>query len=302
MANVLNSLSDELAGLVEASAPSIVRVEARRRLAATGIVWSEDGLIVTAHHVVERRASEIGVGLPDGKTVSAELVGRDPSTDVAVLRAAASGLVPAEWGNVEELKVGNLVLALGRPGEDVLATLGVISAADGNWRTRSGGRLEHFLQTDVLMYPGFSGGPLVGADHQVLGMNTSGLARGISLAITLPTIERVVDTLIKHGRIRRGYLGVGVQSVKLPGAVAEQTGQESGALIVSVEPGSPAEDSGLMLGDTLVSIDGEPVQNVEGLLGLLASLQVGAEVSIQAVRAGQVIEIKATLGERNDES
>jgi S1-C subfamily serine protease len=133
-------------------------------------------------------------------------------------------------------------------------------------------------------------------------MNTSGLARGISLAITLPTIERVVDTLIKHGRIRRGYLGVGVQSVKLPGAVAEQTGQDSGALIVSVEPGSPADESGLMLGDTLVSIDGEPIQNVEGLLGLLASLPVGTEVSIQTVRAGQVIDIKATLGERNDES
>jgi S1-C subfamily serine protease len=275
MANVLNSLSDELAGLVEAASPSIVRVEARRRMAATGIVWSDDGLIVTAHHVVERRANEMRVGLPDGNTVSAELVGRDPSTDVAVLRADTSGLVPAEWGSFDDLKVGNLVLALGRPGEDVLATLGVVSAVDGNWRTRSGGRLEHFLQTDVLMYPGFSGGPLVGANHQVLGMNTSGLARGISLAITLPTIERVVATLIQHGRIQRGYLGVGVQSVKLPEAAAKETGQASGVLIVSVEANSPAEDAGLILGDTLVTIDGQPVQNVEALLGLLASLQVG---------------------------
>lgn len=302
MANVLNSLSDELAGLVEAAAPSIVRVEARRRLPATGIVWSDDGLIVTAHHVVERRASDINVGLPDGKTAHAELIGRDPSTDVAVLRADASGLVPAEWGSSEEMKVGNLVLALGRPGEDVLATLGVISASDGSWRTRSGGRLEHFLQTDVLMYPGFSGGPLVGADQHVLGMNTSGLARGISLTITLPTIERVVAALIRDGRIRRGYLGVGVQSVKLPGAVAEQVGQESGVLVVSVEPGSPAEESGLMLGDTLVTIDGEPVQHVEGLLGLLASIQVGVEVQIQAVRAGQTIDLSATLGERGDDA
>ena len=299
MANVLNSLSDELAGLVDAAAPSIVRVEARRRLPATGIVWSEDGLIVTAHHVVERRASNIRVGLPDGSTVDAELVGRDPSTDVAVLRADAGNLTPANWGNFDDLKVGNLVLALGRPGEDVLATLGVVSAVDGNWRTRSGGRLEHFLQTDVLMYPGFSGGPLVGADHQVLGMNTSGLARGISLAITLPTIERVVATLIKHGRIRRGYLGVGVQSVKLPEAVAEQVGQDSGVLIVSVEPDSPAEDAGLLLGDTLVTIDGQSVGHVEALLGLLASVQVGVEVPIQAVRAGEIIEVSATPTERD---
>jgi S1-C subfamily serine protease len=321
MSDVLQNLSNDLAALVKATSPSVVRVEARRRLAATGVVWSADGLIVTSHHVVEHDR-DITIGLEGSEKVSAELVGRDPSTDIAVLRAASSKLTPANWGSVDEMSVGNLVLALGRPGENVLATLGVISALEGSWqrhfapppmwggrrhrgrhgeghRHESAGRLDHFLQTDVVMYPGFSGGPLVGADNRVLGINSSALIRGISLTITHPTIARVVDILAKHGRIRRGYLGVGVQTVELPAAIAEKVEQQTGVLVVSVEPQSPAEAAGLILGDTLITLAGEPVQTVEELLGSLAGDRVGQQVAIQLLRAGQLMEVAVTIGERD---
>src|SRR5687767_14991201 len=157
--SILNELSSALAGNVESLNPSIVRVDARRRLPATGVVWSEDGVIVTANHVVSRDEG-IEITLANGETVSATLVGRDPSTDIAVLRASAKLSAP-KWANMEAVRVGHLVLALGRPGKSVQATLGVISALGSAWRTPMGGKLSHYLQTDVVMYPGFSGGPLV---------------------------------------------------------------------------------------------------------------------------------------------
>ena len=167
MADVLQGLSDDLAGAVETAGQSIVRVEGRRRQSGSGIVWSADGLIVTAHHVVERDEN-ITVGLPDGKTVSASLAGRDPTTDIAILKAETSGLTPANWLDIGSVKVGHLVLALGRPEAAVQATLGVISALDKEWRTHAGGRIDSYVQTDVVMYPGFSGGPLVSAGGAVM--------------------------------------------------------------------------------------------------------------------------------------
>lgn len=293
MANILKALSDELAGVAEALSPAIVRVEARRRLPATGIVWASD-LILTSHHVVERH-KEIRVGLHDGQSVDAELVGRDPSTDIAVLRVSGVNLTPPIWADVEDLRVGNLVLALGRPSERVLATLGVVSALAGGWKNRRGAQLDDYLQTDVVMYPGFSGGPLAGADNKVLGMNTSALSHGISVTITPPTLRRVVESLSTHGRIRRGYLGVGVQPVVLP----ESAGQTHGLLIISVEPNSPAEKSGFILGDTLLAVDGQPVRMIDQLLALLSGERVGQEITARLLRAGEIIEKQATVGERD---
>jgi S1-C subfamily serine protease len=297
MANVLQNLSDELAGLVQALDPSVVRVEARRRLPATGIVWSADGLIVTSHHVVERN-KDIKIGLSDGRTVAAELVGRDPGTDIALLKVSGTTLTAPTWGESSDLHVGNLVLALGRPAEHVLATLGVVSALEGAWKTRAGAQLEHYLQTDVVMYPGFSGGPLVGADNKVLGLNTSALSPGISLTITAPTLRRVVEALSTYGHIRRGFLGVGVQPVALPAAVAESRGQKHGLLVVSVEADSPAEKGGLVLGDTLLTLDGQAIQEVDELLALLVGDRVGRDLTAQILRAGEIVEKRVTVGER----
>ena len=296
MASVVEGLSNELAGMVEAAGPAIVRVEGRRRLPASGIVWSDDGIVVTAHHVVERD-DRIGVGLPDGKQVDAELVGRDPTTDLAVLRVEGAQPSSAMSAQADSLSVGHLVLALGRPGRTVQATLGIVSALGTSWRTAAGGTIDRYLQTDVVMYPGFSGGPLVDADGKVLGLNTSAL-RGVSLTIPSLTVDLVVESILSHGSVRRGYLGVGVQPVNLPEALAEKLGQETGLILISVEPDSPAEAGGLTLGDTLLSVHGEPVRRLDDLLSLLSGELVGEEVLISILRGGEAGEQKVTVGER----
>jgi S1-C subfamily serine protease len=298
MSNVLLDLSNDLASIVGTAGLSVVRVEARRRLPASGVLWSPDGLIVTVHHVVERD-KKISVGLSNGQTAEAELVGRDPSTDLAVLRAEVKDLTPPTWAGPDALKVGHLVLALGRPGKTVQATLGVVSALGGNWRTRGGGQIDHYLQTDVVMYPGFSGGPLVNASGHVVGINTSALMRGTSLALPTPTVQRVVEDLLAHGQVRRGYLGVGIQPVRLPETMAKQLGQETGLLLVSVEPGGPADKAGMFLGDTLVALDGQPVRHHDELLALLSGDRVGNKLPVSFLRGGQVQEQQVVVGERS---
>jgi len=296
MANVVEGISNELAGIVETAGPAVVRVEGRRRLAASGIVWSKDGIVVTAHHVVERD-NRLSVGFADDKKAEAELVGRDPTTDLAVLRVEGAKLSPATSSTSDDLSVGHLVLALGRPGRTVQATLGIVSALGTSWRTAAGGTIDRYLQTDVVMYPGFSGGPLVDGKGEVLGLNTSAL-RGVSLSIPSSTIDRVVASILSHGRVQRGYLGVGVQPVNLPQALADEQGQETGLILISVESGSPAEAGGLTLGDTLLSVHGEPVPRLDDLLSLLTSDLVGEQVIVRILRGGGVREQKVTVGER----
>ena len=296
MSNVLSELSNALAETVKSAGPGVVRVEARRRLPASGIVWSADGVIITANHVVNQDEG-IVLGLDDGNTVEATLVGRDPSTDLAVLRAKAT-LQPLTETNKQGLGVGNLVLALGRPGRTVQATLGIISALGDSWRTGHGGLIDRYLQTDLVMYPGFSGGPLVGADGTLVGLNTSALARGVSVAVPTMTLARVADTLLAHGRVRRGYLGVSTQRVHLPDAVRGQLGQKRGLLVIEVEKDSPAEKSGLTLGDTILAMADEAVQNHDDLLALLTGDRVGTAVPLKILRGGQAQTVDVTIGER----
>lgn len=298
MSNLITQLSDGLAEAVEEVGRSTVRIEARRRLPASGIAWSDDGLVLTAHHVVERE-DNIRVGLPDGKEAPATLVGRDPTTDVAVLRVDATGVAPAARADLESVKVGHIALAAGRPGTTVQATFGIVSALGGAWRSPSGGRVDRYLQTDVAMYPGFSGGPLADVNGAVMGLTTSALLRGVSVAIPVSSLEVVATTLVAHGRIRRGYLGVGAQPVRLPPAVAQLVGEETGLLLSSVEAGSPAEKGGLLLGDTLVAVDGVSVRHVDDLLASLAGDKIGTSVLVRFVRGGEVIERDVVIGERD---
>src|SRR5690606_25055953 len=214
MSQTIQDLSNGLAATVAVVSPSVVRVEGRRRSAASGIVWSADGLIVTANHVIHRD-DNIRVAAADSEPVEATLVGRDPSTDLALLQINAPGLSTIAFAEEAEMSVGHFVLAVGRPGHSVQATLGIVSALGDSWRTPMGGQIDRYLQTDVIMYPGFSGGPLVGANGHLLGLNTSGLGQGVSLAIPVATVSRVIDSLRAHGRIRRGYLGVSTQRVRL---------------------------------------------------------------------------------------
>ncbi len=305
MTAMLVEFSNALAATVEAAAPAVVRVEARRRTPATGIVWTPDGLIVTAHHVVEQDDA-IGVGLPDGRTLAARLVGRDPTTDLALLQAQLDAgqprLATLTWANPAALRVGQLALALGRPGARVLATFGVLSALDGNWRTPMGGEIEHYVQSDVVMYPGFSGGPLISAAGEIIGLNTSALLRGVSLAIPAPTVRRVVEALLAHGRVRRGYLGVSAQAVRLPAALAQQLKQETGLLLGSVESDGPAGRAGLFMGDTIVSLDRQPVRHLDDLMALLTGERVGRATPVDFVRGGQVQTATVVIGERGAES
>lgn len=299
MSDVLKNLSNDLANTVDGAGPSVVRIEARRRLPATGIVWSADGLIVTAHHVVEREEN-IKVGLAGGETVSASLVGRDPTTDLAVLRAEASGLTAPSWAalDAQSLQVGHIVLALGRPGQRVQATLGIVSALSDKWRTPGGSQLDLYLQTDVVMYPGFSGGPLVNAAGEVVGLNTSALLRGISLAVPNSSIRRVIESLLAHGQIKRGYLGVSTQHVRLPANLSQQLNQETGLLLAGVEPDSPAEKGGLLLGDTIVTAAEAPIRQHDDLLAVLGDDRIGQEISVRVVRGGQLQELRVVVGER----
>ena len=298
MSEILTSLSNDLAATVESVGSGVVRVEARNRLPASGIIWSPDGVIVTAHHVVERQ-DNIKVGLPDNQSVPAVLVGRDHTIDLAVLRVPAKDLTAPTWAEPDSLRVGNLMLALGRPGRSVRATMGILSALGNSWHTPAGGALDRYLQSDVTMYPGFSGGPMVDAAGRILGVNSSALLRGgAALTIPTPTVRRIVETLLAHGRVKRGYLGVGAQPIQLPETFAKQLGQETGLLLVLVESDSPAEKAGLFLGDTIVSLAGQPVRHLNDLFAILTGDRVGKSTPVKILRGGQSHELSVTIGER----
>ncbi|WP_224240314.1 S1C family serine protease [Hyalangium gracile] len=294
----LLSLSQSIASLVERLAPSVVRVEARRRRGATGVVWSSEGHVLTTSHSVEHEG-QIQISLPDGRTAAAELVGRDPSTDLALLKTEAPGLTPLTPAPLDGLKVGHLVLALGHPGRTTRATLGIVSALGDEWRTHAGGRIHRYLETDADLPPGFSGGPLVDAQGRFLGLLTAAFSRTAAVAIPGETLSRVVTTLKEHGGIRRGYLGVGAYPVRLPQHLWARAGAETGLIFLSVDPDGPAHRAGLLLGDVLVHLGGRPLEGVEDLLGYLADEKVGTTVPARVLRAGEVREVSLTIGKRS---
>lgn len=295
--NVLVELSNALADAVETVGSSIVTVKARRRIPATGLIWSSDGLIVTANHIVERD-EDITVVLPDGTEVAAELAGRDPSTDVAALKIDATGLTPAPKAS-SDARPGQIVLALGRPyGSTPQVAFGAVSVVGNGRRSRRSRQLEGAVRPDVTMYPGFSGGPLVNAAGEVLGMNTSALARGLPLTIPNAVLDHVAAVLLEKGRISRGYLGVALQPVRIPaGLRVAGLDQETGLLIVGVEPDSPAESAGLMLGDTLVSVAGQAVGDPRHVHELLGPESVGNALAVRLLRAGTLVETSVTPSE-----
>ncbi len=293
----LVQLSDGLAGVVDAVGPSVVRVEARSHMPSSGIVWSADGVIVTASHTVETD-EHARVGLADGRTVPASLVGRDPTTDVAVLRVSADTLRVAEWDDAARARAGHLVVSLGRPGKTIRAALGMLGAVADAWQAPSGGRLDRYLQIDAVAPRGFSGGPLVTVDGRVLGMNTSRLLRATTLAVPAQTLRRVVDALIRHGRIRRGYVGIGAHPVRLPPAAQQRFGQDVGLLLVSVEPSSPAERAGLHLGDVIVGANDASVRNLRDLAGALTEDRIGSQLALRVLRAGAAHDVSVLVGER----
>lgn len=290
-------LSNALSSLVEHVQDSVVRVEARRRGHASGIIWSDTGLIVTAHHAVQRD-SGIRVGFQDGTTVDARLIGRDPFTDVAVLQATEGSFKTASWVTAAQVKVGHLMLSVGRHDRYAQASMGIVTKREEAWRTSAGGKVDAYIQTDIDVYPGFSGSALVNARGEIAGMNSSWLLRRLPLTLPKTTMDRVVNALVEHGRMRRGYLGIGAYPVKLPDSAAEELGQRSGLLVISVESGSPAENAQILVGDILVDFASEPLHHVDDLLAQLSDDHIGAPVTIKLLRAGQLEDVQVTIDER----
>lgn len=296
--HILTEISNAMADAVEKASAATVLVDARHRFPASGIAYSAD-LILTADHVVERD-DDINIVLPDGSEISASLAGRDSGSDLALLRLQQSGAAQAEVAS-QQARIGQLVLSLGRPNTNgIQASLGVVSAIAGPVRSWRGGLLEQYLRTDAIPYPGFSGGPLVNTSGQILGVNTSGLARGTSLTIPVPLAWQIADTLAKHGHVRRGYLGVRSQPVTIsPGQQKElHRDQTSGLLLVSVEDGSPAETGGLIVGDIIVAIAGQAVADPDELLTSLVGKVVGSPTPIEVLRGGKGLTLTVTIGER----
>ncbi|HEY2943591.1 MAG TPA: trypsin-like peptidase domain-containing protein [Vicinamibacteria bacterium] len=296
MSTVGSELSSAIAAAVDAAGQAVVRVEGRRRGPSSGIAWSSDGVIVAAHHNVEWD-EDVTVGRHDGTTARATVVGRDPTTDLAVLRAPLTGLATPDWAS-DGLKVGHLVLALTRPGRTVRASLGVVHALGDEWRTAAGGRVDRYLQTDVGVQPGFSGSLLADVSGRALGMNNAGLMRGASLALPVATLRRVVETLVTHGHVRRGFIGIGTIPVSLPGGLQKTAGQPAGLLITSVQDDSAAGRAGLLLGDAIVAVDGRAVSGPADLLPFLEADRIGQAVTVRIVRAGEVRDVALTIGAR----
>ncbi len=288
----LQQFSDALAAAVEKAGRSTVTVDARGRIPATGLIWSADGEILTADHVV-RRDDGLNITLPDGRQMSARLIGRDPSSDLALLKVDAAGLSVPEWS---EVKVGHVVLALGRP-DDLQAAVSNVVALGGPVRGAFR-HLEAYIQTDVTMFPGFSGGPLVDVSGRVVGLNSSALARGASLAVPVAAARRVADALRQHGHVRRGFLGISSQPVPLADSLAAQAGQPAGLMVIGVEKDSPAEKGGLLQGDVLIGLGDQRLTEVEALQAALGPNTVGQPVRVRVVRGGQIIEVSVVVGER----
>jgi S1-C subfamily serine protease len=297
----LQAFSDELAAMVAQVTRSVVRVEARQRVAGTGVIWTGEGAIVTADHVVEREEN-IRVSF-DGESFDAELAGRDPTTDLAVLKIKASNLIPARISESKSLKQGNLVFAVGRPwGEEAIVSAGIISALGKFGRSTGWGNQfkEGLIHSDVTLYPGFSGGPLADATGRIVGINSSVLGRDLSLAIPSETVARIAEQLLTKGRIERGYLGIGVQKIPLQQSLAQKLklAQETGLMVLQVEPGTNADKAGFLPGDILIGLNGTTIARVRELNRWLATETGGRSVNARVIRGGEIQEFPITVGLR----
>jgi S1-C subfamily serine protease len=292
----LLALSNNLADIVEKVGHSVVTVNGTR-ISSSGIHWRQ-GIIVTAEETL-RRTEDLTVTLPDNRTVAATLVGRDRTTDIAVLKLENIELPVVEIGDASALKVGHLVQAIGRSNNSLNASMGVVSAMGGSWRSSYGGLIDQFLRLDLNLYPSIEGGALVDATGQVVGMTVSGPKRTV-ISIPASTINRVVDQLLLKGHIARGYLGLGMQPVRLPETLKNTLNLASvgGVIAINIESEGPADKSGILIGDVIIAIDGTAVSDTSDIQAMLGSNSVGKTLNVQIVRGGALVEVALTVGER----
>jgi S1-C subfamily serine protease len=294
--NALQAVSDQLANIAERIGGTVVGVHARRRIPSSGIVWAR-GVVVTSAHTI-RREEGIRVLLPGADWVDASLAGRDAGSDIAVLRVPTADIEPAERGDPASLRVGHFVVALGRfAASHVSLDYGLVAAVGPAWRTWLGGEIERLVALDGGLRPGYSGGPLVDARGQVMGIGTSAFMRGTGTLVPIGTVARIADELLAHGRVFRGYLGLGLQPAELPAGGA--SGDAGGGLLVAaVQAGGPAEKAGVIVGDVLVSLDGKPCRATEDVLTILSGVRPQQAMTAVFSRGGARREITLVVGER----
>jgi S1-C subfamily serine protease len=297
MESTLKSISNELAGIVQSLDPYIVSVRANRRYPSSGFRWNPE-ITVTADHTVQRE-EDISVTFAGGKTVAATLVGRDPGTDLAVLRAEGSVPLGAQLGSTEASRTGELAVVVGRsPDSGPNASLGILSAVSGPWRTWRGGNLDAYIRVDAKLFPQSSGGAVVNVKGELIGIATSALSRIGGLAIPVATVRRVTDKLLERGFVPRGYLGVGIQSVPLSEELRLPIPNRSGLIALTVESHGPAAKAGMLIGDVVVALADVPVEQADDLQNYLDSATIGTPVKVKFIRGGALQESTVTVGER----
>jgi S1-C subfamily serine protease len=305
---LLDAYSDAVTAAADKVGPAVVRVERavagrNRGGVGSGVVISPDGLVLTNSHVVEG-ARELRLTDPEGRTMDARLIGEDPDTDLALLRAGSDRkLASASLGDSKRLRRGQLAVAIGNPlGFESTVTAGVISALGRSLRARSGRLIEDVIQTDAALNPGNSGGPLVSSRGEVIGINTAVIAgaQGICFAVASNTAQFVLSEILQHGRVRRAYIGVAAQTVAVPRSHARAAGLGNafGAMITAAEPEGPATAGGLMAYDIVVRLGGEAVTGVDDLIRLLNAERIGRAVTVDVLRRGQLRTFDLTPGER----
>jgi S1-C subfamily serine protease len=297
MSTALLELSNGFANVVERAGRSVISVNEGGRAGVSGTIW-RDSLAVTAEHTI-RDQQELTIELPGGGSSSATVIGRDPTTDIALLRLKDTVPAGADFLDAQQIRVGNFVLAVGRRGKEGLAaSQGIIGALSGAWRTWRGGRIDQWFRLDLVPFTGFSGGPLVDAEGKVIGINTSGPHRSV-MTIPAATVNRVVDQLLSKGRIARGFLGLALQPVKFPNLPASSGGGVGrGLLVVMVEPGGPAEKGGMMIGDIVFAVGNKPLADTMGLQTALDPEEVGKTLKVRVLRGGQPQDLSVIVAER----
>ena len=303
---LLDAYSQAVAGVAERVGPAVVRVEMAspkgRAGTGSGVIISSDGFVLTNSHVAQG-ARTAKLTTPEGQTIEARLIGDDPHTDLALLHADAPGRLPvANLGDSKKLKPGHLVVAIGNPlGFESTVTAGVVSALGRSLRSSSGRLIDDVIQTDAALNPGNSGGPLVNSRGEVVGINTAVIlgAQGICFAVASNTASFVLGELVRHGRVRRAFIGIAAQTVAIPRRLARaaETGP-SGAMIGTIEPASPAARAGLAPRDILVAIDGQPIEGVDDLIRRLNAERIDHTTTFSILRGGQRVDFSLTPTER----
>jgi S1-C subfamily serine protease len=297
---LLDAYSHAVMTVVQRVSPSVVQV-ADGRGGGSGVIIAPDGYVLTNAHVVER-SDRAKVGLADGRTADARIVGRDPASDLAVLRIHADRLVAAELGDSDALRVGQLVIAIGNPlGFQSTVTTGVVSALGRSLNARDGRLIENVIQTDAALNPGNSGGPLVDTRGRVVGINTAVLAsaQGICFAIPSSTASTVAAALIRDGHVRRAHLGVSAAPTPIGRALAAHLGLavSEGIRVVEVAAGSPAERGGIRAGDILAFLGGSALPTLSALQRVLTADRIGAPLAVVVIRRGERLELSVTPAE-----